>query len=193
MADFKKLTIDGVEYEAEAAVIHRLTSMTADNAELKKTIDEAEKTHSDAMTKQQAVIDQLKADIDELKKKLDEAEKADPKKLDEMVQEKLVLLDAAKQVEVEVKADADNLSIKKEIIKKLYPVASEKIDSADEVYVNARFDVALESLSERKDKKERVDSVLRSDATQAPDPVNVAEAKKRMTADAENAWKREVK
>lgn len=193
MPDLKKLNIDGVEYEAEAAVIHRLTSMTADNAEMKKTIDEAEKTHSDAMTKQQAVIDQLKADIDELKKKLDEAEKANPKKLDEMVQEKLVLLDAAKQVEVEVKVDADNLSIKKEIIKKLYPNASEKIDTADEVYVNARFDVALESLSERKDKKDKVDQVLKNDATPAPAPVNAAEAKKRMTADAENAWKREVK
>lgn len=193
MADFKKLNIDGVEYEAEAAVIHRLTSMTADNAEMKKTIDEAGKAHSDAMTKQQAVIDQLKADIDDLKKKLDEAEKADPKKLDAMVQEKLVLLDAAKQVEVEVKADADNLSIKKEIIKKLYPVASEKIDSADEVYVNARFDVALESLSERKDKKDKVDQVLKNDATPAAEKATPAEAYKRMTADAESAWKREVK
>lgn len=156
----KKVTLDGVEYEAEAKVIETLHSA---QDELKAKTDELETLKTDKSTIE-AERDSLKDENDQLKKDKEALENAAPEKLDEAVEARMTLLDNAKTAEVEVKDEMKEDEIKKAIILKAFPKASDKLDEADEAYINARYDAAVEYLEERKDvsdkNKEKVSEII---------------------------------
>lgn len=166
----KKINLDGIDYEAEESVIK------AYNAE-KTRADKAEKDAKDACESKKAMdkkvadledkekelekrISELEAEKDTAKEKADSAEKEleelkktsmDSKKMDEMVQAKIDLLNNAKKAGVEVKSDMADADIKKAVITKIFPSAN--LDGKDDVYIQARYDATIETLAERADEK----------------------------------------
>lgn len=196
----KKIKLDnGVEYEAEEKVIDALhvTKQKLDTAE--KTISELED-----VKKQKSEIEAKKDTLEEENKKLKEdAEKAkelDPKKIDEAVQARLLLLDAAKKAEVEIKEDMSVLDIKKAVILKASPEAKEKLEKADDVYIQARFDAALETFTEKEEKSDEEKKQdqenkkkLTDDLGNTPEKEDADTHRDSMVNDLENAWKGEEK
>jgi hypothetical protein len=146
----KKITIDGVEYEAEAKVIETLSQARTKIDEMEKSKEEADKIH----TELQAKHDTLKDERDQLKKDKEELEKSNPEKIDEAVKAKLILRDTAKKFDIEVEDEMSDEDIKHAVIIKAYPNAKEKLDDAEiatEDYIQARFDAAVEYLEENID------------------------------------------
>lgn len=192
--NLKKFTLDGVEYQAEADVIKHCQKVDSENKELTKKIDEAEKLHKDELSKLQAKLDTALEENKVLKEKADEAAKLNPEAMKKALDEKMVLMGAASVAGVEYNVDMVDLAVKKAIVKTLFPGSAEKIDSADEVYVNARFDVALEKLEEMKENKENTDSLLSKDTLTSKGSPDSAKARQDMIAEAQNAWnKKEAK
>lgn len=151
----KKIKLDGIEYEAEETVIKALNSekTRADNAE-----SELNKLKEDSKNE----ISVLTADRDTQKERADKAEEElktlketsmDKTKLDEAVKAKMELLHNAEMAGVEVKGDESDADLKKSIIKKVFPKAN--LDGKDEVYIQARYDGAIENLSDEADAKSR--------------------------------------
>jgi hypothetical protein len=162
--NLKSIRIDGVEYNAEGPVIQKLTRLQEENENLKKDqVDELEKIKKDSTTLL-AERDQYKEDNEKLKKELEDKTSFNADDFEKAVQERLVLLDAAKRTDVEIKADMAPIDIKKEIIVKYFPSTKEKLDSEDEVYVNVRFDMVMESLEKDDEDKEKTDNYLAGDS-----------------------------
>lgn len=140
----KKITLDGVEYEAEAPVIAALSKATA----RADAADESLKALQIDQSKLTADRDALKERNDSLTKDLDEAKKAavDPVKLDAAIQAKLQLRLAASRAGVEIKADSKDEDLQKAVILKVFPQA--KLDGKDVAYLQARFDSAVEQLGD---------------------------------------------
>lgn len=151
----KKINLDGIDYEAEESVIKALNSekARADNAEseLAKAREDSAKELS-AMT---AERDQQKERADKAEEDLAKAkaDAMDQTKLDEAVKAKMELLHNAEKAGVEVKGDESDLDLKKSIIMKVFPKAN--LDGKDEVYIGARYDGAIEELSNRADETSR--------------------------------------
>jgi hypothetical protein len=165
----KKINLDGVEYEGEEKLIefYQTQKKRADTAET-----ELEKARADsaanktALTKLEAERDALKDRADKAEKELKEAKDAaaDPKRIDEAVKEKVALYDAADRAKVEVKDGMTDLDIKKAVITAVAPAA--KLDGRDDVYIQARFDAAVEELEARADGDSR--AVIGGTLPQAP-------------------------
>jgi hypothetical protein len=87
-----------------------------------------------------------RADAAEAKIKELEAKKLDSKEIDALVLARTELLANAAKAGVEVKADMAEVDVKKAVVAAIYPKVN--FDSKDEVYVQARYDAAIESLDE---------------------------------------------
>ena len=164
------IKIDGVDYEVDKDVkkhIHVLdTKLDTIEKESKAEIEKLKKDNSEL----QAKCDQFEDEKLDLQKQIEDAKKIEKDVLDSAVKSRMVVLSASDIAGVELKGDEDDLTIKKEIIKKLYPASSEKIDKADSVYIEARFDVALEKIAELKKDSKEVSEILKNDsATQNND------------------------
>ena len=107
----------------------------------------------------------------------------------------MVIIGAGEIAGAEIKEDMDDFSAKKEILKKLYPNSVEKIDSSDELYVNARFDIALETLQERQEEKKELDEELKKDsiANSKEEKVDSAKARESMVQSIKDLWKKNLK
>lgn len=167
--ELKKINLDGIEYQAEESVIKTLNAekTRADKAEKdaceeKKVMDKKVADLEDKEKELEKRISELEAERDTAKEKADNAEKelekvkadsADPKHLDEAVKAKLTLLHNAEKAKVEVKEDMSDLDIKKAIITSQFPKAN--FDGKDEVYIEARYDSAVEMISEKNDSTTR--------------------------------------
>ena len=154
----KKVTIDGIEYEGEDLLVmkfiddhNKLEAAGKALDEMKKELDEKEKK----LSALEAEKDANKDRADKAEKSLKEAKEQalDNKRLDEAVNARIALLDAASRAEVEVKDGMTDLEIKKAVITSLYPTA--KLDGKDDVYICARFDAVLEDLDSRADSSGR--------------------------------------
>jgi hypothetical protein len=147
----KKFTLDGVEYEADEGVInaYKAEKTRADAAD--KALEAAKSDHAKALSTVTAERDTAIDRADKAEKELKEAR--DSTKLDEAVNAKLMLMDAAARARVEVKADMSDTDIKKAVISAVFPSA--KLDGKDEVYIAARFDAAVEDLDNRADSDNR--------------------------------------
>lgn len=151
----KTIKLDGIDYEAEETVIKALNSekTRADNAE-----SELNKLKEDSKNE----ISVLTADRDTQKERADKAEEElatlkansmDKTKLDEAVKAKMELLKNAEMAGVEVKGDESDVDLKKAIITKVFPKAN--LDGKDDVYIQARYDGAIENLADEADAKSR--------------------------------------
>lgn len=188
----KKITIDGAEYEAEAPVI---TAYTRAKEELEKvktdSSTEIETLKTDSK-KIEAERDQLKEENEKLKKDAADFEKTKPEELEKAVEARLVILDAAKRAEVEIKEDMSEKDIKKEVVVKLYPNSKERMDEADDVYVNARFDMCLEKLEEMEGERQDTSDQLKGDSLNNEDTKKKTDSKtsyQKMVERDANAWK----
>ena len=86
-----------------------------------------------------AKLDVMSKEVEDLKKQL-----ADDSKLDAMVNERLELLNRAKEIGAEVKADMKKVDIQKAVIVKLLPsITMDSLADKDGVYLTAMFDTAL--------------------------------------------------
>lgn len=136
----KKVNLDGIEYEAEESVIKFMNaeSARADNAEKELSSMTAERDNF----KERA--DKAESELAQLKENT-----IDKSKLDEAVNSKINLLENAKKAGVELKGDESDEDLKKAIITKVFPKAN--LDGKDEAYIQARYDGAVESLSDEAD------------------------------------------
>lgn len=161
----KKIKLDGIEYEAEESVIKALNAEKAradaaenDACETKKSMDKKVADLEDKEKELEKRISELEAERDSAKEKKDAAEAelekvkvdaADPTHLDEAVKAKIELLHNAEKAKVEVKEDMSDMDIKKAIITSQFPKAN--FDGKDDVYIQARYDSAVEMMVEKND------------------------------------------
>ena len=145
MADLKKIKLDdGVEYEAEAAVIAEMNKQKqrADGLDKDIVVLNTEKS------KIEAERDAYKEKLDAAEKKLDEAkDRVDAAQVEALVQKRLAILADAQKAKVEVKADMDENAIVVAVIQSVFPDA--KLDGKDAAYIAARYDCAKEELAKR--------------------------------------------
>jgi hypothetical protein len=188
----KKIKIDGVEYEAEADVIRAYTTSKEKADELSNTVETLKKDISKLEGERDQYKDEAEKAVKELKEKQDS--NLDQAEIEKAVQSRLVVLDAARRAEVEIKKDFSEADLKKEVVIKLFPNSKSKIDEKGEDYVNARFDVALEHLDEleNEDDEEDVNNDLQSDSLANVRPkVNADDAYNKMVDRMVNAHKRD--
>jgi len=161
----KKIKLDGIEYEAEESVIKALNAEKAradaaenDACETKKSLDKKVADFEKKVTEFEKCISELEAERDSAKEKKDAAEAelekvkadaADPTHLDAAVKAKIELLHNAEKAKVEVKEDMSDMDIKKAIITSQFPKAN--FDGKDDVYIQARYDSAVEMMVEKND------------------------------------------
>ena len=165
----KKINLDGIDYEAEAEVIKALQKADEkakkaeeDACEQKKAMDKKVADLEDKEKELEKRISELEAERDTAKEKADSAEKEladlkksafDEKKLDEAVKAKIELIHTAEKAGVEVNDGMSGADIKKAVILKLFPNA--KFDGKDDVYIQARYDAAVEMLGEKNNASSR--------------------------------------
>ena len=165
----KKISLDGIDYEAEESVIKaynaektRADKAEKDACETKKSMDKKVCDLEDKNKELEKRISELEAERDSAKEKADsataelekvKADSANPKRLDEAVKAKMELLHNAEKAKVEVKADMSDIDIKKAIVTSQFPKAN--FDGKDDVYVQARYDATVEILAERADNSTR--------------------------------------
>ncbi len=167
-----KIHLDGADYQAEPQVI----------AAYNKAVDRA-----DAAEKER---DQLRADCkanaegkakaegerDSFKERLDAMEKEMPGKIAAGIKARLELVSKATTAGVEVRDDMADADIKKAVILKHFPNAH--LDGAEDAYINARFDCAVENaMKEAEDQSRR-------DAAETTTPHNVTPSAEEMLATA---------
>jgi hypothetical protein len=171
MPTLKKIVLDGVEYESEPKVLEALHTATVRADTVQGTLDAliADKTKIDAER------DTLKDKVDTLEAKVKELEtvKLDTAVIDAAVARRVRILDAARVANVEVKADMAELDIQKAVIMAVFPKAV--LDGKDAVYLDARFDGAVEALSVEAEKKADAEirevsgGVEKADTSSVPD------------------------
>lgn len=147
----KDIKLDGVEYKAEAPVIAAYHGEKVKVDNLEKEIVNFKKDHSKTMAER----DTFKEKCDSLEKENNSLKENSITKedMDEIFITKMKITKLAEQTGVELTKDMDDLDIQKEIIKSVFPNSSSKLDNADEIYINARFDVVEEELKNRADAK----------------------------------------
>jgi hypothetical protein len=158
MGNLKKVTLDGVEYEAEAQVLEALHNTQGDlktkTDELKTKTDELEALKTDK-AKADGERDSLKEENEQLKKDKTEAEKVQPGKIKEAVDARIDLVTHAAKAGAEVKAEMTDMEIKKAVILKAFPKADEKLKDAADAYIDARYDAAVEYLEDHQGDENR--------------------------------------
>lgn len=140
----KKVTLDGIEYDAAPEVVNALTKANTRADELQAKLD----TASEALKTATAETDKAKAERDALKEKADAA--TDEKAVQSAVKARLELERVASKV---LKADKNisemsDSDIKKAVIMEKSPSA--KLDGQSDVYIQARFDSVVELIANEK-------------------------------------------
>jgi hypothetical protein len=173
---FKTINLDSVDYKAEPKVIEALQDAQKVSEETKVKLDEAiaEKTKLEAERDSiKERFDALEAEITALK-----ANHVDADKVSAMVKERVALEAFALKAGVEVKADMDDIAIKKAVVTKEAPTVNvEKL--TDVAYLNARFDTVVEEFDAKQKAKEdaTVRGVLAVKADGADKPAETYEEK----------------
>lgn len=157
--NLKSVKLDGVEYEAEPAVITALHTATVKLDDFQKIDDELKALKAD-----KAVVDgerdSLKEEVAKLTKEVADSIKTD--QLEGLFQKRQKLDEAGKLAEVE---EFDKLDVKgkmEAVVLKVSPGAQEALDSRKDsdqymVYLESRFDSAVETL--RKDAENLTDNL----------------------------------
>jgi hypothetical protein len=149
MPELGVINIDSVDYQAHDKVIEKFNTLKVsfDALEQEKATLVSEKTaiEADRDTLKDR-LDSLTAEIAVLKNKgIDQAA------VDAAVARKLRILDAARKADVEVKADMAEVDVQKAVIVKAFPKAN--LDGRDTVYVDARFDSAVDFIDMMNEQK----------------------------------------
>lgn len=179
--DYKKVNLDGVEYQAEAQVITALTKAQEQVATLNSQVDQLRTDAADSAKK----VSTLEGERDSLKERLDAAEKEMPGKIAKAVQAQIDLMDKARAAGCEVRADMSEKELKTAVILKKFPKAN--LDGKDDNYIQARFDAACEAIAEDTENQSRRDAAdLNPKDPTKKDPLT--EAMQRYNARMDSAW-----
>jgi len=141
--EMKNITLDGVEYKAEAEVLKNLN-------QTKETVVELN-TKMDALviekSKIEAERDTLKDQVEALTKENADAKqnKVDASEVGKLVKARMALVKVAEQMKVEVKDEMSDIEIMKAVIVTKFP--NTKLDEKDAVYIQARFDGVVELIA----------------------------------------------
>jgi len=147
MPEMKKIKIDGVEYEGEVKILESYTNAMTKADSLQTALD----TLTADKTKVEAERDTLKDTVEKADVKIAELEaaKVDTKAVEAAVARRVKVLEAAKFADVEVKDGMSETEIQKAVILKVFPKAV--LDAKDQVYIDARFDGAVETFEKDAD------------------------------------------
>lgn len=179
--DYKKVNLDGVEYQAEAQVITALTKTKEQVAALNSQVDQLRTDAADSAKK----VSTLEGERDSLKERLDQAEKDMQSKMDSAFKTRLDLMDKARAAGCEVRTDMSDGELKTAVIVKKFPQA--KLDGKDEAYINARFDAACEMIAQDAENQSRQDAAdINSKDSSKKNPL--ADAMKRYNARMDGRW-----
>lgn len=132
---------DNVEFEVDKRVEDEFNTIKKTNEDLDKSL----KSKNDELSVLQGKYDSLVADNAKLKEDKENLEKEIPTKVDSAVKDRISLVDTAVKFGIEIKEDMDNLTVKKEVIKKAY--ADLNLEDKDEKYISSVFDAAIITLS----------------------------------------------
>jgi len=176
----KKITLDGVEYKAEADVVKAVMGLQKQVDSLKKEIEGLKTTKTELETEKS----KLEADRDTYKDKAEQLEKdsADDTKIEERVQKRIRVLTAAEMASVSVDGKTEK-DIMKEVIIKKYPKAI--LDNRDDVYIEARFDATIEQLEVDVDKS-KTEQIFSFTGDDAGRPISADDARKKMMKTVKN-------
>lgn len=149
-SNVKKINLDGIEYEADEKVLESYVFEKKRADSLNVELEKAKKENAETLSKLTAERDTAKERCDSLEKELADvkANALSSEKIDALVAEKLALRSNAELAGVEYKADMADADVKKAIILKYFPSAN--LDGKDEVYLNARYDSAVELAAAKK-------------------------------------------
>jgi len=182
-----KIRLDGVDYEASEQLAQAITvaqeKQTKHDAELKAKVDEQGKQ----LEALKARADSATDDAKKAKERADAAEK--PEHVRDAVKARVELeRKAAAILGAEIKLDTmGDADIKRAVVTKLYPSA--KLDGQSEVYVQARFDAALEAFAVAPNAG--LAAVRAAAASAAGAGANDAKsAREKYHADVESAWQK---
>ena len=138
----RTINLDNVEYQAEDAVIeaYKKSKEHADSLQVKVDSLTAEKSAIEAEK------DTFKEKVDSLTKEVSDlkAKAVDSAEIDNRVKARLALLAIAAKAKVENVDGLDEKGIKVAVIKAVNPKAN--LDGRDDVYIQARYDLAVEAL-----------------------------------------------
>jgi hypothetical protein len=138
----KTIKIDGVDFEMSEQAVQAVNKVVARLDDLEERI----KVLDDGLSKEKARADKAEEDLKAEQKA--RKEDASSEKIRKMVDARVALETTAKGILKDDEIKLDEMSeaeIRKAVILKVSPGAKEKLDDADEAYVSARFDAAVES------------------------------------------------
>jgi len=193
MPTMVKVTLDGIEYDAQPEVKNALTKALQSNQDNAAAVEKITKER-DTVT---AERDDLKAKLDEATKKLENNDH-----IQEAVKTRLALVETAKKVldaadheKIDGMTDAE---IKNSVILKRHPDA--KLDGQSDAYIQARFDAVVEDVKKDGDKDNKgggaADQKKQIGAggnTDNNDELDAEKARERMIKRNNDAWKGEKK
>lgn len=173
-----KITIDGVEVEVPDIA----------GAVVQKALNERTAAVTAAKTEASAAAARADAAGEELKKlKQAHADATDPKRFDAAVAEQVKLLETAREVLGAAPKSTSARDIKVEVISKLSP--GFKADGKDDVYVQARFDAALEYASSEEGQARRAQTQPIPAGKVHADAVNLDSARAEFEKRNQTMWK----
>lgn len=169
---------DNVEFEVDSRVAEEFEVLKKDKDTLKTQLGEKEATIAD----KDKTISDLQGKNDSLNDQIESLKVEIPKQVKAELQNRIALVDAATKYGVEVKDEMDDISIKKEIILKVFPKAD--FTDKDEHYIEARYDSAKEILDEQPANKNK--QALSQPKTETPKKDSVEDTRKKHM---KNLWK----
>jgi len=152
--NMKTINLDGTDFAADEKVVGAYTQIKEKFDALvleKAALDTAQSALLTEKTQLEAKVDTLNDTVETLNKRIVELEAS---KLDEVAIAKAVdrrvrIMNAVRVADVEVDDSATELDMQKAVILKVFPKAV--LDGRDQVYVDARFDGAVETLEIKND------------------------------------------
>lgn len=179
-----KYNLDGIDYDADQQVINHITKLEKKLQSMEANLDS-----------KQSEIDTLTAERDTLKTRTDELEKRDVKaEIAEAVKARRSLenkvsthLDSETTKNLDIMSDTE---IKKAVVSKAFPSLKEKVEEANETYLTACFDSAIEVLGKKDNKipaqRQKISGNANNDANNDNDVDPEEEYRKRIF----NSWKK---
>ena len=162
----------GVEYKVDAEVESEINS-------LRKKRDSLEQSYNDVVKEKE----NLQGKYDSLAEEKKNLEAEIPKRVDAKVK---LLSEVANYLGDELKTDASEHEIKKQVIQKRNPEA--KLDNASEGFIDGRYSGVIEQIKEEQKQDAENERQISGDET-TPRGDAVEEARKEMLKDLQDSWK----
>lgn len=173
----KQVRIDGVDFEMSEQAAQAVSKIAARMDELGEKVDGL----GTQVSEQTARADKAEEDLEAAKKL--HTDDMSGEKVQVAVRARVALETVAAKVLKDDSIKLDNMSdtdLRKAVVVKVSPAAKDKLDGADEAYVSARFDAAVEAWEKADAEKPTASQRARGGATIPADRMDSASARQRM-------------